>query len=89
MEWLFPELNPSSDSSAKPRRILAHKNEESKVLKDLLAEELAKEENTDVAKDHLDRLDQCRLFFVIPLRHVSFFFLLYPSSIMELLISGY
>ncbi|KAF9284391.1 hypothetical protein BGZ74_001742 [Mortierella antarctica] len=72
LEWLFPELNSSSSDSPKPRRILAHKNEESKVLKDLLAEQLAKEENADVAKHHLiDMLDQCRLFFVIPLRHAN------------------
>ncbi|KAG0085419.1 hypothetical protein BGZ93_001976 [Podila epicladia] len=72
LEWLFPEYNSPSSDSLKPRRILAHKNEESKVLKDLLAEQLAKEENTDVAKYHpVDTLDQCRLFFVIPLRHAN------------------
>lgn len=64
IEWLFPEMEAS-------RRILEHKNEESKTLKDILAGTLSKAENKDVAgKYPLEQLDQCRLYFVIPLRHV-------------------
>ncbi|KAF9943325.1 hypothetical protein BGZ67_000003 [Mortierella alpina] len=65
IEWLFPEMETS-------RRILEHKNEESKTLKDILAGTLSKAENKDVAgKYPLEKLDQCRLYFVIPLRHAN------------------
>ncbi|KAF9964724.1 Box C/D snoRNA protein 1 [Mortierella alpina] len=65
IEWLFPEMETS-------RRILEHKNEESKTLKDILAGTLAKPENSDVAgKYPLEQLDQCRFYFVIPLRHAN------------------
>ncbi|KAF9948088.1 hypothetical protein BGZ72_009963 [Mortierella alpina] len=65
IEWLFPEMETS-------RRILEHKNEESKTLKDILQATLSKAENKDVAgKYPLEQLDQCRLYFVIPLRHAN------------------
>ncbi|KAF9359424.1 hypothetical protein BGX26_012324 [Mortierella sp. AD094] len=65
IEWLFPEMETS-------RRILEHKNEESKTLKDLLTGVLAKEESKDLLEKHpIDSLDRCQLFFVIPLRHAN------------------
>ncbi|KAF9275900.1 Box C/D snoRNA protein 1 [Mortierella alpina] len=65
IEWLFPEMETS-------RRILEHKNEESRTLKDILAGTLSKAENKDVVgKYPLEQLDQCRFYFVIPLRHAN------------------
>ncbi|KAF9096928.1 Box C/D snoRNA protein 1 [Mortierella sp. AM989] len=65
IEWLFPEINSS-------RRILEHKNEESKSLKDVLAGVLVKEDSKDLLEKYpIDLLEQCQLFFVIPLRHAN------------------
>ncbi|KAG9073044.1 hypothetical protein KI688_000826 [Linnemannia hyalina] len=65
IEWLFPEIDST-------RRILEHRNEDSLTLKSLLTATLAKDENKDVAATYTaDTLDQCRLYFVIPLRHAN------------------
>ncbi|KAF9538929.1 hypothetical protein EC957_006014 [Mortierella hygrophila] len=65
IEWLFPEIDST-------RRILEHRNEDSLTLKSLLTATLAKDENKEVAATYTaDILDQCRLYFVIPLRHAN------------------
>ncbi|KAF9425331.1 Box C/D snoRNA protein 1 [Podila epigama] len=71
LEWLFPEVIVSG-AKAKPRRILVHKNDESKSLKELLTEQLTLEENKDLAeKFPVDMVDQYRLYYVIPLQHAN------------------
>ncbi|KAF9088978.1 Box C/D snoRNA protein 1 [Mortierella sp. AD031] len=65
IEWLFPEEGST-------RRILEHKNDDIESLKDLLTGSLSKDENKDLAAKYpLDTLHQCRLYFVIPLRHAN------------------
>ncbi|KAF9141189.1 hypothetical protein BGX30_005295 [Mortierella sp. GBA39] len=65
IEWLFPEIDST-------RRILEHRNDDSLTLKSLLTVTLAKDENKEVAATYAaDTLDQCRLYFVIPLRHAN------------------
>ncbi|KAI1295988.1 hypothetical protein EDD11_007622 [Mortierella claussenii] len=69
IEWVFPEVNAT-------RRVLEHKNEESVCLKDLLKNALTKHDDANPHKDLLERyalksLDQCQLYFVIPLRHAN------------------
>ncbi|KAF9982044.1 hypothetical protein BGZ65_003306 [Modicella reniformis] len=65
IEWLLSELDT-------PRRILEHKNDESQTLKNLFAKMLSKEGNKDLTEDYpQDVWDQCRFFFVIPLRHAN------------------
>ncbi|KAF9904670.1 hypothetical protein EC991_002417 [Linnemannia zychae] len=65
IEWLFPEMDST-------RRILEHKNDDSLTLTTLLIGALSKDENKDIAAKYpIDTLDQCRLYFVIPLRHAN------------------
>jgi hypothetical protein len=70
VEWLFPEVV----ESLTPRRILEHRNEETKTLLELLTGAISKEENKDlVSKYPMDSLSQCRFYYLIPLRHVKCF----------------
>ncbi|KAG0063733.1 Box C/D snoRNA protein 1 [Linnemannia elongata] len=65
IEWLFPEIDST-------KRILEHRNDDSMTLRSLLTATLSKEENKEVAAKYaIDTLDQCRLYFVIPLRHAN------------------
>ncbi|KAF9154055.1 hypothetical protein BG015_001997 [Linnemannia schmuckeri] len=65
IEWLFPEIDST-------RRILEHRNDDSLTLKTLLTATLAKDENKEIAAKYtVDTVDQCRLYFVIPLRHAN------------------
>ncbi|KAG0370232.1 hypothetical protein BGX24_002103 [Mortierella sp. AD032] len=65
IEWLFPEIDLT-------KRILEHRNDDSLTLTTLLTETLTKDENKDIAAKYaIDTLDQCRLYFVIPLRHAN------------------
>ncbi|KAK3825513.1 MAG: hypothetical protein J3Q66DRAFT_106161 [Benniella sp.] len=65
VEWLFPEMET-------PRRILEHKNEDSNTLTDLFTRILTDESNKDLAEKYpQDVQDQCRFYFVIPLRHAN------------------
>ncbi|GJJ70223.1 zinc finger HIT domain-containing protein 3 [Entomortierella parvispora] len=67
LEWIFPEI-----ASAPPRRILEHKNEEAKTLQELLTGAISKDENKDLADKYpVDSLSQCRLYYIIPLRHAN------------------
>ncbi|KAG0284221.1 hypothetical protein BGZ96_011390 [Linnemannia gamsii] len=63
IEWLFPEIDST-------RRILEHRNDDSLTLTTLLSATLAKDENKEIAAKY-DTLNQCRLYFVIPLRHAN------------------
>lgn len=61
---MFPEMDTS-------RRILEHKNDDSHTLTNLFTGALTKEGNKDLAEKYpQDVRDQCRFFFVVPLRHV-------------------
>ncbi|KAF8955756.1 Box C/D snoRNA protein 1, partial [Entomortierella lignicola] len=65
VEWLFPEVESS-------RRVLVHKNDESKTFQELLSGLLIENENKDLLEKYpVDSLEQLQLFFVIPLRHAN------------------
>ncbi|KAG0278791.1 Box C/D snoRNA protein 1 [Linnemannia exigua] len=65
IEWLFPEIDLT-------KRILEHRNDDSLTLTTLLTGTLSKDENKDIAAKYaIDTLDQCRLYFVIPLRNAN------------------
>ncbi|KAF9355101.1 Box C/D snoRNA protein 1 [Mortierella sp. NVP85] len=65
VEWLFPEMET-------PRRILEHKNEDSNTLINIFTRILTDESNKDLAEKYpQDVRDQCRFYFVIPLRHAT------------------
>ncbi|KAF9923842.1 Box C/D snoRNA protein 1 [Linnemannia zychae] len=65
IEWLFPEIDST-------KRILEHRNDDSLTLITLLTGTLSKDENKDIAEKYpIEKLDQCRLYFVIPLRNAN------------------
>ncbi|KAG0259729.1 hypothetical protein DFQ27_003907 [Actinomortierella ambigua] len=87
IEWLFPEVEASTATKTTTRRILAHRNIDTHTLKDLLTKQLVppppahssaesdSEKQPDdlkpLADRYLNRLDQCRLFLLIPLRNTK------------------